>query len=101
MTQSTPSVQSLQAEIAALHSALAHDQLERMPQMLADHDLHLKTYCQSADVTAARDGLKALHAQQQDLIRMMRQRQCRILELMRASRHSNRAALAYSRNGWL
>jgi aerobic-type carbon monoxide dehydrogenase small subunit (CoxS/CutS family) len=100
MNRPTHSVQSLQAEIVALHSALAHDQLECMPQMLAEHDLHLKTYCQSADINAVRDELRTLHAQQQDLIRMMRQRQHRILELMRASRHSNRAALAYSRNGW-
>jgi hypothetical protein len=101
MSQPVHSVQSLQAEVAALRSALAHDQLERMPQMLADHDLHMREYCRSADLLVVRDELKTLHTQQQDLIRMMRERQRQILELMRASRHSNRAAVAYSRNGWL
>lgn len=101
MSQAVHSVQSLQAEIAALRNALAHDQLECMPQMLADHDLHMREYCRGADLAAVRDDLKALNAMQQDLIRMMRERQRQILELMRASRHSNRAAMAYSRNGWL
>lgn len=101
MSSSVHSVQSLQAEVAALRSALAQGQLERMPQMLADHDLHIKEYCRGADLAAAHDALKALHAQQQELIGMMRQRQRQILQLMRASRHSNRAAVAYSRHGAL
>lgn len=101
MNQPAHSVQSLQAEIAELHSALAHDELERMPQLLADHDLHLRQYCQDADLAAARDELKALNAMQHDLIRAMRERQQHILRLMRDQRHSNRAAVAYSRNGWL
>jgi len=101
MSQSVHTVQSLQSEVAALGLALAYDQLDCMPDMLVEHDLHLKEYCQSADIQVVRDELMALNAMQEDLIRMMRERQRQILEKMRAHQYSSRAAVAYLKGGRL
>ncbi|HBK46811.1 MAG TPA: hypothetical protein DDZ67_10345 [Xanthomonadaceae bacterium] len=93
------SVETLQSEIASIRSAITHGELAAVPALLEQHDLHLHEYCKGADVEAARDGLTALHAMQQDVIALMRERQQRLLELMRAHRHSHHAARAYTRAG--
>ncbi|WCE03740.1 hypothetical protein [Pseudoxanthomonas sp. JBR18] len=101
MTLQPHTVQSLQAQVTALASALAHDQFDEMKDMLVEHDQHLRAYCAGADVEAVRDELKQLNTMQYDLIRRMRERQARILELMRAQSQATRAARAYARGGWL
>jgi hypothetical protein len=93
------SAESLQAEIAAIQDALAHDRVEQLPQMLQEHDAHLREFCRGAGAAAARDGLQQLRAMQQQTIVEMRRYQQKLLGLMRAQRRSGRAARAYLQAG--
>ncbi|WP_372173735.1 hypothetical protein [Xanthomonas axonopodis] len=93
------SVQSLQAEIADLRLAMAQEEFEAMPQMLDNHDLHLREYAQQVDIQQDRDALQALLTMHQDLMRMMGERQRKLLELIRAQRTSSSASRAYARVG--
>ncbi|AZR30857.1 hypothetical protein [Xanthomonas vasicola] len=93
------SVQSLQAEIADLRLAMAQEEFEDMPPMLDAHDLHLREYAQQVDIEQDRDALQTLLTMHQDLMRMMRERQRKLLELIRAQRTSSSASRAYARVG--
>ncbi|MCD0245139.1 hypothetical protein JWH04_07430 [Xanthomonas melonis] len=93
------SAQSLQAEIADLRSALAHEDFDAMPQMLDAHELHVRQYAQQADVQQDRDALQTLLSMHHDLVRAMRERQHKLVELMRAQRTSSSASRAYARVG--
>lgn len=93
------SVQSLQAEMADLRSAMANEAFEIMPQLLDTHDRHLREFAQHVDLDRDRDALQTLLTLHQDLMRMMRERQRKLLELIRAQRTSSSASRAYARVG--
>ncbi|AOD15071.1 hypothetical protein VB151_04480 [Xanthomonas fragariae] len=93
------SVQSLQAEIADLRIAMAHEEFEAMPQMLDNHDLHLREYAQHVDLNQDRDALQTLLTMHHDLMRLMRERQRKLAEMIRAQRTSSSASRAYARVG--
>ncbi len=92
-------VESLQAEIAAIQDALAREQLDTLPQMLHDHDQHLREFCADADVENCREQLRVLQAAQHRAIAQMRQYQQHIRTLMQSQRRSNQAARAYAQGG--
>ena len=93
------SVQSLQDEVSEIRIAMSREEFEVMPHMLEVHDLHVQEYCKHADVAQDRDAVQALQAMQQELVRMMRERQRKLLELIRAQRTSATASRAYARVG--
>ncbi|KAB7771869.1 hypothetical protein [Xanthomonas maliensis] len=90
------SVQSLQAEMTALRSAMAREDFDAMPELLAAHDLHLQTFCQTVDLERDRAGLLTLQGMQQDLIQAMRDRQRVLIDMIRAQRTSAAATRAYA-----
>ncbi|MCC4614007.1 hypothetical protein LL963_18215 [Xanthomonas campestris pv. esculenti] len=93
------SVQSLQAEMADIRIAMANEDFEVMPPMLDAHDLHLRQYAQHVDVDQDRAALQTLLTMHQDLMRLMRERQRKLLDLIRAQRTSSSASRAYARVG--
>ncbi|MBB3805102.1 putative transcriptional regulator [Xanthomonas arboricola] len=93
------SVQSLQAEMADIRIAMANEDFEDMPPMLDAHDLHLRQYAQHVHVDQDREALQTLLTMHQDLMRMMRERQRKLLDLIRAQRTSSSASRAYARVG--
>ncbi|MEA5123918.1 hypothetical protein [Xanthomonas floridensis] len=93
------SVQSLQAEMADIRIAMANEEFEVMPLMLDTHDLHLRQYAQHVDLDQDRDALQTLLTMHQDLMRLMRERQRKLLDLIRTQRTSSSASRAYARVG--
>jgi len=93
------SVQSLQAEIADIRIAMAHEEFERVPLLLDTHDLHLREYAQYGDLNQDRDALHILLAMHNDVMRLMRERQRKLAEMIRSQRASLSASQAYARVG--
>lgn len=93
------SVASLQAEVAAIQGALAREELEPLPQMLSQHDLHLREFCAGADAKRFKEELRQLQAMQMQAIAQMRQFQQKLKALMQTQRRSGHAARAYVQGG--
>lgn len=85
--------------MADLRSAMANEEFEVMPHLLDNHDRHLHEFAQHVDLDRDRDALQTLLTMHQDLMRMMRERQRKLLELIRAQRTSSSASRAYARVG--
>lgn len=93
------SVQSLQAEIADIRIAIAREEFECVPLLLDTHDLHLREYAQYADLNQDHDALHILLTMHNDVMRLMRERQRKLAEMIRNQRASLSASRAYARVG--
>jgi hypothetical protein len=95
------SIESLHAELQQLQDILRGDEYALAERMVAEHDRHLRQYLQQAGTDVSRDSIGSLLTLQQAVIAQMLQARDDAGDWLRANRHSNNAARAYSQAGSL
>jgi len=87
-------LQTLREELAAIQTALAEDDLERLPLMIDAYRSRLHTWM-STGIADSAEPLRQLHTLHRALIYGLQQRQHQLQAQMQAERHSSRAARTY------
>lgn len=96
MSEAATRLDALRAGLDAIRAALEEDYLAVLPAMIDRHDAAVREFCALPDATAHAAEVRALRDAQQGLVERMRERQARLLELIRRQRQTSQAASAYA-----
>jgi len=88
------SLAPLHEALAAIQTALAADDLERLPPLVKTYHVRLNTWM-AAGIHEPSEPLQQLRARHHEVIAGLQQRQQRLRVQMQAGRHGSRAARAY------
>ena len=92
-------LQALREGMDAIRAMLADDDLGPLPALIDRHDAQVREFCALADARAFQAEIRALRELQLDTIERMRERNARLLGLIRQQRQSSRAASSYAHSG--
>ena len=96
MNEAAARLAALRAGLDAIAAALEQDYLAVLPGMIDRHDAGVREFCALPDSSAHATEVRALRDAQQVLVERMRERQARLLELIRRQRQTSQAATAYA-----
>ena len=92
-------LQALRASMDAIRATLEQDDVAALPAMIDRYDEQVREFCGMPGADAFRAEVGALRDLQLDTIERMRERNARLLDLIRQQRHSSRAASSYAHGG--
>jgi hypothetical protein len=92
-------VEALRAGMDAIRATLEHDDVGALQPMIDRYDAQVREFCALPGATAFQAEIRALRDLQLDTIERMRERNARLLGLIRQQRHSSRAASSYAHAG--
>ncbi|UWX04705.1 hypothetical protein H1235_08825 [Pseudoxanthomonas sp. NC8] len=92
-------LQALRGEMDAIRAALDHDDVGALPAMIDHYDGHVRDFCALPGANVFQADIRALRDLQLDTIECMRERNARLLDLIRQQRQSSRAASSYALAG--
>jgi hypothetical protein len=87
---------ALRDGIEAIRAALDQEYLAVLPGMIDRHDAAVREFCALPGASAFTTQVRALRDAQQALVEEMRERNARLLDLIRRQRQSSHAASAYA-----
>lgn len=90
---------ALRAELGTIRATFELGDFAALPPLLEQHAEHVQAFCAQPDARGFRDEIRALQAEQQQVVTLLRGRQRELLELMRAQHQSTRAARVYAQAG--
>ncbi|WP_372013710.1 hypothetical protein [Pseudoxanthomonas sp. 10H] len=90
---------ALRADMDAIRAALDHEDLGALPAMIDGYDARVREFCALPGANAFGEQVRALRDLQLDTIECMRERNARLLGLIRQQRQSSRVASSYAQAG--
>ena len=92
-------LQALSGEMDAIRAAVNHDDVGALQAMIDRYDVHVREFCALPGADGFQGEIRALRDRQLDTIERMRERNARLLTLIRQQRQSSRAASSYAHAG--